>query len=53
MLELINKLIAKWACSHDWEQWHHTRVEDGYGGSWTVFHFKCKKCGKFKKVKSH
>ena len=37
------------ACFHDWEQWHHIRVEDDLGGSWTVFHFKCKKCGKFKK----
>ena len=52
MLELIKQLFSKWSCHHDWELWETVRVSDDWGGSYRVFHFKCKKCGKFKKVKS-
>lgn len=51
MLELIKQLFDKWSCHHDWELWETVHVSDDWGGSWRVFHFKCKKCGKFKKVK--
>ena len=50
--EFISALFEKWACKHDWEQWKTIHVEDYIVDSYHVFHFKCKKCGKFKKIKS-
>ena len=52
-MKFIKDLLKKWSCNHEWEMWTNHRVEDDFGGSWTVYHFICKKCGKFKKVKSH
>ena len=51
--EFISALFEKWACKHEWAQWQAIRVTDDCGGAYHVFHFKCKKCGKFKKVKSY
>lgn len=51
--EFISALFEKWTCRHEWEQWQTIRVTDDCGGAYHVFHFKCKKCGKFKKVKSY
>ena len=48
---LIN-LIEKWGCHHDWEHWKTVDVNDLFHGTYTVYHFCCKKCGKFKTVKS-
>ena len=48
---LIN-LIDKWGCHHDWEHWNIVNVDDSLRGTYTVYHFYCKKCGKFKSVKS-
>lgn len=53
MKQLIKKLLQqikdKWFCLHDWElcggQFNV--------GTYSIYHFKCKKCGKFKKVKSY
>lgn len=50
--ELIKSLFEKWACKHEWEIWDVVNVTDDFGGRYTVTHFVCKKCGKFKKVKS-
>lgn len=52
--EFISALFEKWACKHDWE--HFAKV-DVWGESekypkYHILHFKCKKCGKFKKIKS-
>lgn len=47
--EFISALFEKWTCKHEWERWQTVHVE---GGSYHIFHFKCNKCGKFKKVKS-
>lgn len=51
MKEAIKKLINKWACHHEWKLWHKINVCDDFGGYYTVFHFRCTKCGKIKKVK--
>lgn len=48
---VVKNLLDKWACKHEWEHWHTANVSDDMGGRYTVFHFVCKKCGKFKKVK--
>lgn len=54
--EFISALLEKWACKHDWEQIakvaHYYAEEDKYP-MYHILHFKCKKCGKFKKIKSH
>ena len=50
---LIKSLFEKWACKHEWEKWDCISVHDDFGGIYYVTHFVCKRCGKFKKVKSH
>ena len=49
---VIKSLFEKWACKHEWAKWDVVNVRDDFGGRYTVTHFTCKKCGKFKKVKS-
>ena len=49
---VIKSLFEKWACKHEWAKWDVVNVRDDFGGRYTVTHFVCKKCGKFKKVKS-
>lgn len=51
MWQALIKLVEKWACHHEWEHWREQQVES-YGNRYKVFHFVCKKCGKFKRVKS-
>lgn len=51
--EFISVLFEKWACKHDWKQWTTIHVTSDFGESYHIFHFKCNKCGKFKKVKSN
>lgn len=57
MKRLIDAIIKKWFCCHEWEYLFERRVEavDDWGDrSWyTVRHYFCKKCGKYKKIKSH
>ena len=57
MKNLIDAIIKKWFCCHEWEYLFERRVEvvDDWGDrSWyTVRHYFCKKCGKYKKIKSH
>lgn len=50
--EFISAILEKIACKHEWELWRTINVTDDYGGSYHIYHFKCNKCGKFKKVKS-
>lgn len=50
MWQALIKLVEKWACTHEWEMWSETRVRSF--NDYTIYHFVCKKCGKFKKVKS-
>ena len=53
--EFISALFEKWACKHDWELItkvaHYWKEGDKYP-LYHIFYFKCKKCGKFKKIKS-
>lgn len=51
--EFISRLFEKWSCKHDWELWQTIHVTDDIFGMYHTYHFKCKKCGKFKKVKSY
>lgn len=51
MIILLKQILEKWACKHEWEVWDKVNVKDDFGGRYTVTHFVCKKCGKFKKVK--
>lgn len=54
--EFISTLFEKWSCKHDWEQIvtvsHYQKEGDTYP-IYHILHFKCKKCGKFKKIKSN
>jgi len=51
--EFISALFEKWACKHDWEHWRTIHVTEDFYEDYHIFHFKCRKCGKFKKVKSY
>ena len=53
MKEAIISLINKWACCHDWELVRETRVNTDFGGSYIALLFVCKKCGKFKRLKTN
>ena len=53
MKEAIINLINKWACCHDWQLVRETRVNTDIGGSYIALLFVCKKCGKFKKLKTN
>lgn len=53
MKEAIINLINKWACSHDWDLIKETLVRTEFGGAYTSLIFVCKKCGKFKKMKTN
>lgn len=50
--EFISALFEKLACKHEWEPWQTIYGTDEWGQFYQMFQFKCKKCGKFKKVKS-
>lgn len=52
MKDLIECIKKKWFCLHDWEYFKGIRVENNLGEVYHVWHFYCKKCGKFKKIKS-
>lgn len=53
MKEIINKLLEKWTCKHDWELLKHIREywsdKDNIVGH--QFILVCTKCGKIKKIK--
>ena len=55
MKEFIKKFLDKWLCMHDWENFLVVKVskEDDFSNKkYSIRHFKCKKCGKFHKIKS-
>lgn len=52
MWKALIQIIEKWGCHHEWTLWKDVSVESYDGSTWHIFHFYCKKCGKFKKVKS-
>ena len=51
--EFVSAILEKLTCKHEWEHWQTINVTDDLGGYYNIFHFKCNKCGKFKKVKSY
>lgn len=57
MKRLIDAIIKKWFCGHEWEFLFTRDVEvvDDWGGnsSYIVYHYFCKKCGKYKRIASH
>ena len=53
MLDFINNLIAKWSCSHDWEELKEISTYESSASSRPykrTYLYRCKKCGKFKKI---
>lgn len=53
MLELIKNLLTKWSCSHDWEQLEEVCTYENSLAKrpWKrTYLYRCKKCGKFKKI---
>ena len=52
MWKALIKLVEKWGCNHDYQLEHDHRVSSEYGGTYTIYTYKCSKCGKFKKLKS-
>jgi len=50
LLDAITERIKP--CGHNWERWETTRCSDDWGATWSIFHLKCTRCGKLKKVKS-
>lgn len=52
MWEALIQLVNKWSCMHQWHNILEKRVESIYGERFTSITYCCKKCGKFKKVKS-
>lgn len=56
MKQLIKAMIRKVLCRHEWTYLFERGVrgynEYGFYESYTVKHYACKKCGKYKKIKS-
>lgn len=49
IINILNALADRIRpCRHSWEKWDSVRVDGWY----TVHHFCCEKCGRFKRVKS-
>ena len=51
MIQLIKKLLQKWACMHKWELYKERVVEADMGQRYYRHTFVCKECGKFKQMK--
>jgi hypothetical protein len=47
------QILDKLGCHHEWEHIGTVNVESDFSGTYSIYHFVCKKCGKFKKVKSY
>ena len=53
MKDILNKLLDKWLCKHDWELFETHEVYTTFEFNMPEYHvyiFICKKCGKIKKV---
>lgn len=55
--DFFSRLMDKICCQHEWVLFKEVTVDNTgpeYNGSlYQVWHFYYKKCGKFKKIKSH
>ena len=45
--------IEKIACHHDWQLISTVHVRNEFGGTFQEYQWVCKKCGKFKKLKTN
>lgn len=56
MMNLIKKILEKWACKHEWELFKDVSMEErsmlGTRLTYHIWHFICKRCGEFKQVRS-
>lgn len=53
MWQALIKLVEKWACRHEWENYRTTKSYENASDKfpWKVEHtLICKKCGKIKKI---
>lgn len=51
-MKYLDMIMNKLFCLHDWEEGAELFIQ-GDLKSYRVYHFCCKKCGKFKRIKSH
>lgn len=49
---MLKQILEKLFCKHKWQQYKEVEVRTESIEKWHIFHFICKKCGKFKKIKS-
>lgn len=52
IIELLEAIKNKWFCRHQWSVFRETKVLDGYKPIEINYVLYCKKCGKFKKIKT-
>lgn len=50
LIDAISERIKP--CYHDWENWKCVDVTNEFGEKWAIYHLKCLKCGKLKKIRS-
>ena len=56
MKHLIDAIINKWFCRHEWELMYERKVTawDELGcNKYIARYYVCKKCGRYKKTKSY
>ena len=56
MKHLIDAIIKKWFCRHEWELMYERKVTawDELGcNKYIARYYVCKKCGRYKKTKSY
>lgn len=51
MSKLIDAIIAKWLCCHEWEISLKERINDG-DSVYYIHHYFCKKCGKYRRIQT-
>ena len=56
MKNIIKNFLEKLVCKHDWEKLECIKVRDHFFNVsdlpiYHIYLYKCKKCGKFKKIK--
>lgn len=50
---LIEAFIKKFLCCHEWVLDRSVHVSTDTGGVYYIYHYFCKKCGKYKRVRSN
>lgn len=52
MKRLIDAIIKKLFCCHEWKFLFGEEVRNDFGSIYHVSHYFCKKCGKYKRIKT-